>query len=186
MFLVIGRKDGKRVVVLGHELGGAYKGQYNMFGGRHDKRRKRLDTAMAEFCEEFGASVKGAGTQCDTPAKNAILKSKKIIAGLKPVPQGIAKTTIIILWDVGSNVPKRTIWNSNNAKARQNTNIPRSYKEMDKIQIFDLDLLLLVAQKTPKGSASMAYPMSPDQKNAVVVSMFTIQTLKEFHLAKMI
>lgn len=182
MFLITGIKNNKRVILLGRELGGSYKGQYNMFGGRHDKTRRRIDTALAEYCEEFGASAKGGGTQCDTPKTSDILNAKKIFAGVLVDPKvGPHKTTIIILWNLKEKLPTRGGWNANNAKARANAKIPKSYKEMDRLQIFDLTKLMNRAHRTPKGQSTSISPITPDDKHKVIVSMFTLQTLRDVH-----
>lgn len=187
MFLIVGKKNNQRVVLLGRELGGAYKGQFNMFGGRHDKSRTRAETARAEWCEEFGASSLGPGTDCAAPEVWILKKAKKIFANNRIEKDGPSKTTIVILWDVGNNVTSRKKWNANNLKARQNPNVPKSYKEMDRLEMFYLKDLNKTAQSTPQGrSASIKPADSSSSSSPVIVSMFTLETIRNMKQKKYI
>lgn len=125
MFFITDR-DMKHIV-LGRELGGAYAGLYNMFGGQHDKTRLRMETALAEYCEEFGASLYGPGTECgQKPTYRQVLDADKVTVN----------GTIVIHWLL-DKLPDVDKWNANNALVRANKSVSRSYKEMDQIRIFD-------------------------------------------------
>lgn len=184
MFFIVGTRNKKRVVLLGRELGGAYKGQFNMFGGRHDKSRTRAATAQAEWCEEFGASSVSAGTECRPPEVWHLKSAKKIFANNRIEAGGPSKTTIVIFWDVGENVTSRKKWNENNRKARADPNVPKSYKEMDRLEIFYLSTLLKAAQSTPQGLPAQVQPVDSNKK--VPVSMFTLETVRNMKQKKYI
>lgn len=188
MFLIIGRKAGRRVVLLGRELGGAYKGQYNMYGGRHDKSRTRAETAQAEWCEEFGASAENPRAKLckGTPSLDALNKAPKIWANLRLEKGGPSKTTIVILWDLGKGAQAVSVkrWNEYNAEARANPQMPKSYKEMDRLAIFDLEQLSVLAARTPVGKP--AARVKPVEGEEGTVSFFALQTLRDMKKKKYI
>jgi serine/threonine protein kinase len=184
MFFIVGTRKNKRVLLLGRELGGIYKGQFNMFGGRHDKKRTRAATARAEWCEEFGASSQGPSTECNAPEISQLKSAKKIFANNRIEKEGPNKTTIVILWNVGTRFTSRKTWNDNNRKARNDPNVPKSYKEMDALEIFDLNELFKIAKKTPQGSPAQVTPIDSSKK--VTVSMFTLETVRNMKQKKYI
>jgi 8-oxo-dGTP pyrophosphatase MutT (NUDIX family) len=172
MFLLRLQGSGGKIV-LGKERGGQYRGQYNMFGGKHDVKRTRMETALAEYCEEFGAPLgpRGAEGEVDgcfmRPMPSELLAAKKIFSGLIAPNKGEEHAaTIIILLDIplppsGEDQFVQQ-WNANSAAIRANSNVTHSYKEMSTVALFTVDELL---------------NMTPHKK----VSYFTLKTVKEMH-----
>jgi len=150
LLLVVGKEKGEKVAFIGRD---AKTKRYRLFGGTHSKKRTRGDNVRREWCEEFGAFLKDQGMICDPPTVEQLKSMPKAFENGRLERGGPPRTNIVILMDVGNLNVSETDWNRNNQKLRANKNIPKEYKEIDKLSKVKLSALSQWAKSTAKGNS---------------------------------
>lgn len=173
--LMLAASKDKKTLYLGRD---ARTRTYRLFGGTHDRKRSRGDNARHEWCEEFGAFLRGPDILCNPPTFEELKMQPKIFQGGKVAKGGPPQTNMVILMSIVNNIDTDA-WNRNNQAVRAKAGVPEDYKEMDQLKAFSVSELMAVALATPPGRAA-------SKGNEYSISADVLQALRDFRKQKIL